>query len=176
MKRLYYLTSSLSVVDKLNAELNRVGLLHSDIHVVSNDEKEVKKHHLIAANKLEKSSVLDAGFLGLLIGLSAGIVCYGAIMLTMLTMQVSPSVIQLTVFSLLLGGMLLGGGCGVAYGYGHDSRRLNAIRSNLSAGDHLMMIDAEEDREPAIKDRVRRFHLSTIGEDRVVAGMPFSMA
>lgn len=78
MKRQYYISHDLRDLKKVEQELKLAGLLTPQLHVLSENDAEVEKHHLHAIESVLKKDVVRSTELGALLG-----VFVAAIMLTL---------------------------------------------------------------------------------------------
>lgn len=70
MNRHYYISDDLNDLEKVETELEASGIDTEQIHVLSERDAEVERHHLHDVSSLMKKDVVHSGLVGSLIGLA----------------------------------------------------------------------------------------------------------
>ena len=86
MTRHYYISDDLDDLETVNQELLNQGLQSSQIHVLSESDADVQRHHVNPINSLSKSDVIHSGFIGAGIG-----VVVAAVAMLLVAVFISPT-------------------------------------------------------------------------------------
>ena len=144
MKRIYYLTRSLSSVLGISKDLHDAGIGDNRIHVMGNNQGVLEQAGVHTATLWEETDIMHLGFLGALWGGAFGML--GGFMLAGLDpwgMELGGGMVMVaTLFGVCLGAWL-GGILGISTRNHHLRPFLARVQSD---GDFLVMVDADDDR------------------------------
>ena len=153
MKHAYYLSEDLNELETVHNELIETGLKDSNIHVLSDDEASVARHHMRNANPFMITNVVRALFVGACIGLIAG----GLMMSVPFLFGFSASIgsIPFTLGALFLLGFATWEGGFVGLQKVHP--KFIHVLKRVHTGKHLMIVDYSDKKAPLL-GAVKRQH------------------
>ena len=146
MEHRYFISDDLDEVEDLQNELLQSGFSNTQVHVLSEDETGLAKHHLLSINSLSKTDVLHSTLLACIPGSAAALaailipynlgavneVGWGAlIMLAIITFA----------FFTWEGGL---------WGIQQINSRFSEFESQINAGNHIMIVDYQNKQTPAL--------------------------
>jgi VIT1/CCC1 family predicted Fe2+/Mn2+ transporter len=142
MKHAYYLSEDLKELETVHNELIETGLKDSNIHVLSDDEASVTKHHMRNANPFMTTNVVRALLVGACIGLTMG----GLMMSVPFVFGFSASLgsIPFTLGALFLLGFATWEGGFVGLQKVHP--KFIKVLKRVHTGKHLLIVDYSENK------------------------------
>lgn len=145
MRREYFLAESLEDVDKAASILHdQLHLNENSIHVISNDRKGIKQHHLHEGNIIEKSDLVRGAEHGALLGIAVGITGCSVLIISMPFWEMSELVKQAMVVITLFSSLIVGCFIGSFVGLFHVNYKIYRFNKDLTNGKYLMLIDSNE--------------------------------
>jgi len=138
MKRLYYLSNNIDVVEKLSDQLHERGITDWNFHVMGKDKANMVRHHLHTTTPLHELDIVRSGERGVLAGFAIGLLltCYVALFTSFgATMNLLAQIASVVLFSLF--GAWLGGLVGVS----NENYKIRRFHKAIDAGHFLIMVD-----------------------------------
>ena len=163
MKRLYYLTKSINMAERVSDRLHEEGVTDWNFHVLSKDKANVIRHHLHSTNPLQELDIVRSGERGVLLGFAVGVVVTGAIaMFTHLGQQMTLLMQMAGIVLFSLFGAWLGGLVGVS----SENYKIRQFHDHIEAGYFLLMIDIKLEQKHMLQQVLDEFdQLEEAGED-----------
>lgn len=162
MKRQYYISSDLADLQLVEQELKSEGLSTPQIHVLSENDTEVEKHHLHAIESVLKQDVVRSTVLGAI----AGIATAGLVLLLVYFMQWHTTAAGWIPFAFLSIVMLgfctwIGGFVGIQV----PNYQFKQFQNLLSEGKHIFFVDISDNQydlvEKVVKSHASLSHAGT---------------
>lgn len=167
MKRQYFISDNLKDLEAVEQELLEKGITRPQIHVLSNSDSELEKHHLHPVAEVMKTDVVNSGLWGLGIGLCGALLVIGAtlIMGWAGTVGWTPFVFLALI---ILGFCTWEGGF---LGFQEKNRRFKRFEDTIRDNRHVLLVDVGEGQESVLDDVVERHpHLAPAGEGEPTPG------
>lgn len=147
MKRQYYISSDLDDLERVEEELRSEGFITPQIHLLSENDAEVEKHHLHAIESVLKQDVVRS----MRLGAAAGILGAASVILLAYLMQWHTTAVGWLPFAFLsivtLGFCTwVGGFIGIQVPH-HQFRRFQDL---LKQGKHIFFVDISDDQHEAL--------------------------
>lgn len=163
MKRLYYLSHNIDVVEKLSDALHESGITDWNFHVMGKDNANMIRHHLHTTSPLHELDIIRSGERGVLIGFVFGllITCYVALFTSFgesmgLIAQIA-SVILFSLFGAWIGGLV---------GVSNENYKIRRFHNAIEAGNYLIMVDVNRSQRRDVEAVIDRYHdIQRAGED-----------
>lgn len=155
MKRLYYITDRIEVVESISETLRQVGVSDWNFHVLSRDKAGLSNHHIHSTTPLQERDVIHVSQQGGIIGGVLGLGIAGVLMVT----EVLPATplgflgFATLFFVFLMHGMWTGGLIGLQ----RENYKIRKFHRDLEVGRYLIMIDAATKDERAIRNLVSQY-------------------
>ncbi len=152
MLRHYYVSDDLDDLEAIEKELEQQGLARDQIHVLSENDAEVEKHHLHAIAPLLKKDVVHSTELGALIGfLIAALLLSGVYLLEL---HLSPLGWLPFIFAaaVILGFCIWEGGL---IGLQIPNYQFKRFQKLLKKGNHVFFVDTKEDQEAQLSKVIK---------------------
>jgi|SRR6056297_3615117 len=167
MKRHYFIGENLEDLETVQHELQEQGITLPQIHVLTNSDAELEKHHLHPVAEVMKSDVVNSGLWGLAIGVG------GALLVIAVTFAMGwAETVGWTPFIFLA--IVIFGFCaweGGFLGFQEKNRRFKRFEDTIRNNRHVLLVDIEDDQEHALDDVVGRHpHLAPAGEGEPAPG------
>lgn len=156
MKRQYYISSDLADLQLVEQELKSEGLSTPQIHVLSENDAEVEKHHLHAIESVLKQDVVRSTMLGAI----AGVATASLVLLLVYLLQWHTTVAGWMPFAFL--SIVILGFCtwvGGFVGIQVPNYEFKQFQNLLSAGKHIFFVDINDDQYASV-DKVVKSHAS----------------
>lgn len=137
MKRFYYISDSLDELETIESELETSGISTEQIHILSNDDRDVAIHHLHSVSSFMKKDVVHSSLIGAIMGLIAAI-----LVLVLAKMSGLPGTYTWVPFIFLA--IILLGFCtweGGLYGIQEPNKEFQRFKSELDRGRHILFVD-----------------------------------
>lgn len=153
MLRHYYISDDLDDLEVIEQQLENNGLSTPQIHVLSEKDAEVERHHLHAIEAVLKKDVVRSTELGALVGVIASSV----ILLLAYLMEWHLSAAGWLPFAFLA--IVILGFCtweGGLIGIQIPNQEFKRFQKLLSHGKHVLFVDVEAEKEGILKDVVSR--------------------
>jgi len=145
MRREYFLAESLEDVDKAASILHeQLHIDENNIHVISNDSKGIKQHHLHEGSILEKSDLVRGTEHGALLGIVMGITGGAILVIGMPFWDASELIKQAVIAITLLGSLALGCLIGAFIGLLHVNYKILRFNKDIATGKLLILVDSNE--------------------------------
>lgn len=161
MKRQYFISDNLSDLEAVEQELLEKGITRPQIHVLSNSDSDLEKHHLHPVADVMKTDVVNSGLWGLGIGLLGALLVIGATLI----MGWAES-IGWTPFAFLA--LIVLGFCtweGGFLGFQEKNRRFKRFEDTVRNNRHVLLVDVSEEQESVLGEVVERHpQLAPAGE------------
>lgn len=163
MKRLYYLSNNIDVVEKLSDTLHERGITDWNFHVMGKDNADMIRHHLHTTTPLHELDIVRSGERGVLLGLIIGL-CITTYVTLFTTFGESMGFIaqlgSVALFSLF--GAWLGGLVGVST----ENYKVRRFHSDIEDGSFLIMVDVKRAQRLEVESVIESFHeIQRAGED-----------
>lgn len=146
MQRQYFLCRDLNELEEIHDELLRAGFADEQVHVLSDDEDGVSRHHMQGVNSFSRTDIIRSTLRGALIG-----VIFSAAALLVPFMLGLISDIGWTPFIFLaiiaFGFSIWEGGL---WGVQEFNSRFSKVESSIHNGQHLMIIDFNEQQKSTL--------------------------
>lgn len=151
MKHAYYLSNDLDELESVHDELVQMGLKDRYIHVLSEHEAEVEKHHLRNVNDIAKTDMLGfmakgaacGAILVLIVGAAAYVFDYGQ---NQLMAPIALASLFLFGFCVWEAGLI---------GLHKLNHRFKAFEKELHRGEHVLILDYENEQAKTVKNVAR---------------------
>lgn len=163
MKRLYYLSNNIDVVERLSDQLHQKGISDWNFHVMGKDKANMIRHHVHTTTPLHELDIVRSGERGVLGGFLVGLLvtCYIALFTSfgasMGIIAQAASVILFALFGAWLGGLI---------GVSTENYKIRRFHKAIDAGNYLIMVDVNHDQRRAVEDVIDKFHdIQRAGED-----------
>lgn len=168
MKRHHYLSDSLDELERVERELEALGIGTEQIHVISEQDAELAQHRLNAVPSLMKKDLVPFGLRGALVGVLMAIL---ALLIAYLAGWTDSRAGWAPFMLLAL--ILLGFGAweGGFLGFRRPNRHFRHFLKKLRQGKHLLFIDLQPPQEKLL-DQVIRQHpqLRAAGTGQAIPG------
>ncbi|MDX9875081.1 MAG: NAD/FAD-utilizing enzyme [Spongiibacteraceae bacterium] len=153
MKRYYFVSDRIEDLKRAEQELMRRGIARQHIHVLSDDDAKVEVHGMQPVSSPLKKDVIRSGERGAVIGL------VGAALIIAVAWLLGASTIAVWVPVIFLAIVVLGFGTweGGFIGIQRRNRQHTQFDSNLAAGEHVLMVDADTDEEPVVPEVIAHY-------------------
>ena len=166
MKRLYYLSNNIDVVERLSDELHERGITDWNFHVMGKDKANMVRHHLHTTTPLHELDIVRSGERGVLAGFVVGllITCYVALFTSFgesmgLIVQIG-SVVLFSLFGAWVGGLV---------GVSNENYKIRRFHSAIDAGNFLIMVDVDRFQRREVENVIDMFHeIQRAGEDSIM--------
>lgn len=152
VKRLYYLSSDLDEIEQVEQELEKQGITGPQLHVLSEDDSEVARHHVHDISDFMKLDVVRSTFVGTVVGLFISF-------LLLLSVYISGVSTSLTWAPFVFLAFVILGFCaweGGLYGIQIRNRSLKRFEEDLHHGSHLLFIDVTRQQENIVEAVVEK--------------------
>jgi len=164
MRREYFLAESLDDVDKAASILHdQLHINENSIHVICNDSKGIKQHHLHEGSIIEKSDLVRGGEHGALLGIVMGITGGAILVISMPFWDESELIKQAVIAITLFGSLALGSLIGAFVGLRHVNYKILRFNEDLATGKLLILVDSNE--LEIIKQALEKQPIIDKGED-----------
>lgn len=155
MKCLYYLTSTLDSTGNISDDLHEAGVHDWFIHILSKDERGLKKEKLHSSNYLEQLDVLRYGIIGAITAFIAGLIVVWIASSIKLFGVDTPALVYYAIIGAMTAfGAWEGGLIGIA----SENKKIAVFHDDIEAGKYLILIYAEKEKEDAIKTEMAVKH------------------
>ena len=153
MLRHYYISDDLNDLKVIEQELEQKGLTTPQLHVLSENDAEVEKHHLNAIEPVLKQDVVHSTELGALVGVLAS----GALLGTAYLLEWHTTAAGWLPFIFLA--VVLLGFCtweGGLIGIQLPNRQFKRFQKLLKNGKHVFFVDIDKEQEDALNEVVAK--------------------
>lgn len=164
MKRHFYISNDLDDLETLEADLHEKGITHEQVHILSDDDAELQKHHLHQVASIFKKDVVHGSKLGFFVGLAA------AVLLLWVANAIGVSE-PLLWFPIVFLAVFLLGFCtweGGLIGFQRPNHHFTKFHKVLKHGKHVVVIDvtpAQLETLKSVMKRHPRVHFAGHGDD-----------
>ncbi|MFT4937674.1 MAG: hypothetical protein ACI88A_000692 [Paraglaciecola sp.] len=153
MLRHYYISDDLDDLEVLEQELEANGVSTPQIHVLSENDAEVEKHHLHAIEAVLKQDVVHSTELGALVGV------IGAVLVLLLAyfMDWHTSAVGWIPFGFLA--VIILGFCtweGGLIGIQIPNHEFKRFQKLLKQGKHVIFVDLDPEQEPVLSEIINK--------------------
>lgn len=155
MKRMYYLTSSLSSVEKISDNLHQAGITDWNFHVHSNDEAGLIKHQVHSANYIQKMDIVRYSERGGILGFTISLLACGYIMTAQPFGGNVDSLGYMAVFTFFT---LFGAWAGGMVGMMKENQKLAQFHDDIEAGRHLLLVDVKAGQAEDVRQLMAAKH------------------
>lgn len=152
MKRYFFESGDLQDLENIQAELEREGLTRPQIHVLSERDGELERHHLYEVESMLRKDVIHSGLLGALVGVVAAVLMLGFAYLLGWTESQAGWVPFIFLAIVLLGFCTWEGGF---LGFQAPHHQFKHFQKALREGRHILLIDVDAEEEPMLSEVVR---------------------
>lgn len=166
MRREYFLAASLDDVGRVSTVLHQqLAVNDRDFHVLSLDDAGLEHHHLHAASAIQRTDLVRCAELGALGGIVVGLSLFSIAAFGMAIMDIPFSTrlftaTAVTGFPVLLGVML-----GTLIGVMKENYKITRFHDELETGQHLLIVDAKQDKMDSIRQALALYPVIDAGED-----------
>lgn len=152
MKHAYYLSDNLDELEAVHDELVDGGLKDQQIHVLSEQEAEVEKHHLRNVNVIERTSMLGFMFRGAILGivLAAIVLAFSQYAGVTGSVWMAPFLFAAVAafgFSIWEAGLM---------GLHRLNQRFASFKDELQQGEHMLILDYGRQQQTLIESVLKR--------------------
>lgn len=143
MKRHFYISNNLDDLELLENELQSQGISRPQIHILSNNDAELEKHHLHQVESLFKKDVVHSTKIGFMVGLVVAALVLG----TVYVLGLVEGYLWIPVFFLAV---ILLGFCtweGGLIGIQEPHHEFKKFQKLLEHGKHLLIVDVSPAQE-----------------------------
>ncbi|TQV86776.1 NAD/FAD-utilizing enzyme [Exilibacterium tricleocarpae] len=154
MQRHYFISDNLDDLEAVEQELEAAGVTTPQIHVLSDNDAEVEKHHLHEVESVLKKDVVHSTEIGALIGVVAAAVVLGGAYLFGWTNSPAGWIPFIFLAVVVLGFCTWEGGLFGIQEPHHDFKRFEDV---LQAGKHIFFVDVDPEQE-AVLEKVAKAH------------------
>lgn len=137
MKRYYYISDSLDELEDIEGELEGAGIVTEQIHILSNNDREVAQHHLHSVSSIMKKDLVHSTVIGAIVGLIGAI-----LVLVVASLSTWTEIYTWTPFVFLA--IVVLGFCtweGGLYGIQEPNKELQRFKDVLDKGSHILFVD-----------------------------------
>ena len=151
MKRFYYISDDLDELEKIEEELENGGIATEQIHILSNDDIELARHHVHSVTSFMKKDVVHSTVTGAIIGVIGAVLVLVFAMLSNLpeTYTWAPFIFLAIV---VLGFCTWEGGL---YGIQEPNKEFRRFNQELDAGNHILFVDIENRQSSRLESVVQ---------------------
>jgi len=150
MLRHYFISSDLDDLERFEEELERAGISHPQIHVLSLDDTSVENHHhLNDVSSLMKKDLIRSGLFGLLMGVVAAVLVLGVASYAGWTETRAGWMPFIFLAIIVLGFFTWEGGL---WGIQTRNARFKHFEEALKAGRHVFLVDVEPNQEAMLAE------------------------
>ncbi|TNC79973.1 MAG: NAD/FAD-utilizing enzyme [Oleiphilus sp.] len=147
MKHAYYLSDDLDELEKVHDELLDCGLKDRQIHVLSEQEAEVQKHHMRNVNSIGKTGMLAFMVRGALVGcvLAAAVIGLSYLMGVSSSVWMAPFIFAAVAavgFSVWEAGLM---------GLHRWNSRYEGFQDELHQGEHMLILDYDRQQQSYVE-------------------------
>lgn len=151
MKRLYYLTDSVSSVLEIIRDLEAAGIGENRVHVMGENHAVLDEARVHTTTAFEETDLMPYGFTGGMIGLVAGVlVGFLLAMMDPWALELGSMVVLVSAAFFACFGAWMGGIAGISRRNHHLEPYLDRIRE----GYYLVMVDVDDDDQEGRARRV----------------------
>ena len=164
MKRHFYISNDLDDLENLEQDLERQQISRPQIHILSNSDADLEKHHLHQVESLFKKDVVHSTKLGFLVGLVMAALILGVTYLFNLV----EGYLWIPVFFLAVIAL---GFCtweGGLIGIQEPHHEYKKFQKLLAHGKHVLIVDVKPEQEELLEKTIRthpRVKSAGTGED-----------
>ncbi len=147
MSRHYYLSDDLDDLERLELELEQQGVSRSQIHVLSENDAEVEKHHLHAITPFLRQDIVHSSVLGALVG---GVIA-ALLLVTVYLFELHTTAVGWLPF--VFGALVILGFCiweGGMIGLQIPNQKFRRFQKLLKKGRHVFFVDTKQDQEASL--------------------------
>lgn len=148
MNRHYYISNNLDDLEQIERELEASGIATEQIHVLSEQDAALERHHVHSVPSVLKTDVVNSGRRGLYIGLALAIVVLLVAYFSGWTDSPAGWVPFIFLALILLGFSTWEGGL---FGIQTPNQYFRQLQDRLRAGDHVFFVDVEPSQEPVLE-------------------------
>ena len=155
MLRHYYISEDLSDLQAIKSELEANGVITPQIHVLSEDDAEVEKHHLNAIEDVLKQDVVKSTELGAVVGV------IGATLLLVVTYFLGWHTTAAGWIPSAFLAVIILGFCtweGGLIGIQIPNYQFKRFQKLLKQGKHVFFVDIEKNQETILSDVISTHH------------------
>jgi hypothetical protein len=151
MKRHFYISNDLDDLERLERDLENRDISRPQIHILSNDDAELEKHHLNQVESLLKKDVIHSTLIGAVVGVAVAILVLGTTyILGLVEGYLWIPVIFLAI--ILLGFCTWEGGLIGIQEPHHEYRKFHKL---LEHGKHVLIVDITPAQEETLQQVIR---------------------
>ena len=155
MKCMYYLAPTLVSTHQVSQDLKDVGIEEWHVHIISKDEAGLKNERLHSSNWFETTGLFRNGAMGAGLGLVAGILVAG---IMLMVKPFGPDVPSISYFFLVAVATLFGAWVGGLVGMDNENKKLKKFRPDIEAGSYLILIYARKGMGEKIETMMQERH------------------
>ncbi|MCU7556019.1 NAD/FAD-utilizing enzyme [Alteromonas sp. ASW11-19] len=147
MSRHYYISDDLDDLESVENELEQQGVTRNQIHVLSENDAEVEKHHLHAITPFLRQDIVHSSELGALIGVAIA----ALLLLTVYLFELHTSAVGWLPF--IFGALVILGFCiweGGMIGLQIPNQKFRRFQKLLKKGGHVFFVDTKKDQEASL--------------------------
>ena len=144
MKRLYYLSPSLTSTDSISKDLHEQGIIDWNFHVISKDDAGIYTHHLNSATTFQRTDVVRYAERGVIAGGLVGLLFFFP--LTYLETYSLNIWLSICFFCMFFGAW--SGGIG---GISRENYKIHRFHDEFSNGQYLIMVDVRKKDEATVQ-------------------------
>jgi hypothetical protein len=161
MVKHYYITDDLDDLERVEQELESVGIKESQIHVLSESAADVESHHLHMVDSMLQRDVIHSGEIGAIVG------AVGALFILALTSMMGWAESAAGWIPFVFLSIVIFGFCTWEGGFiGIQKRNINyaPFEKALKEGKHVLLIDSSKQQQAAVKEVIDAHpHIQPVG-------------
>ena len=161
MNRHYYISDNLDDLEEIERQLEAGGIATEQIHVLSEQDAALERHHVHSVPSLLKTDVVNAGRRGMLIGLALAVLVLLTAYLLGWTDSPAGWVPFIFLALILFGFSTWEGGL---FGIQNPNPYFRRLQDTLRAGRHVFFVDVEPPQERILERVIEQHpHLQSAG-------------
>ena len=146
MKHTYYLSKDMDELEVVHDELLESGINDSQIHILSDADASVEKHHMRNLNSFSKTDVIHSTLLGACVGFVLALAIMSIPYLFNISTPVGNMPFLFAAIVLLGFGAWEGGFLGIQ----KTNHKFASVDADIHEGQHLMIVDFKDGVESAV--------------------------
>ncbi len=146
MQRFYYISDNVDELEDIERSLETSGIATEQIHILTNDDKEVAKHHLHGVSSFMKKDIVHSTLVGAVIGLIGSI-----LVLVVAALSSLPDKFTWVPFIFLA--IIVLGFCtweGGLWGIQEPNHQFRRFQKVLDHGKHILFVDIDRDQQQTL--------------------------
>ncbi len=161
MVKHYYISNNLDELERVEKELESVGIKESQIHVLSDSAADVENHHLHLVNSVFQRDLIHSGEIGAIVG------AFGALFVLSLAYFMGWTTGPIGWIPFVFFALIIFGFCtweGGLIGIQKTNINYAPFQKALQEGKHVLLIDSNKQQHSAVKEVIDAHpHIHAVG-------------